>query len=287
MEEFHVCYSVDAGFEKYAIASIISFFLNSKIRPKIHIIHNKFTDKKKLKVAEKLFKTKFNYYLVNDKPFYGLPVLGGYSTYYRLLIPEVLPKRIPKALFLDSDTIIENDLLGLFSIDLKNKALAAVEDYTTLKSDFKSLKKRLRLPKESSYFNAGVLMLNLDYFRKNNLSQKIIKFLHKNTERIVMHDQDGLNAILWNKWIKIPEVYNYIISADLLFAKNINPKIVHFAGLKPEMVKILNPGNVYCKKYYEYLDMANYPKEEITRNDIKRLIKRLYKVLFETGFFFK
>ncbi|MDD4353469.1 MAG: glycosyltransferase family 8 protein [Candidatus Nanoarchaeia archaeon] len=286
MENCHICYCVDKGFEKYAIASIISMFLNSNIKPKIHIIHNKFTDKKKLKLAEKLFKTKFKYYLTDDKLFYGLPVLGGYSSYYRILIPELLPKNIDKILYLDCDTIVENDLTGLFSMDLAKHALAAVEDVVTLKSDFKNLKKRLKIPKDKSYFNSGVMMFNLDFMRENNSAKKIISFLHKNVDKIVMHDQDGLNAILFNYWIKLPETYNYIINVDLIFPKNINPKIIHFAGLKPEMVKILAPGNIYCKKYYEYLDLAKYPKEEITRDDIKKLIKRLYKILFETGFFF-
>jgi lipopolysaccharide biosynthesis glycosyltransferase len=286
MDKCHVCYCVDKGFEKYAIASIISLFLNSKIRPKIHIICNKFTDKKKLRIAQKMFKARFSYYLAGDKLFYGLPVLGGYSTYYRVLIPGLLSKNIKKVLYLDCDTIVENDLTGLFSMDLSKNALAAVEDTVTVKSDFKMLKKRLKIPINKSYFNDGVMMLNLEYMRKNNSSQKIMSFLKKNTEKIVMHEQDGLNAILFNNWIKLPETYNYTINFDLIFPKNINPKIVHFAGLKPEMVKILNPINVYCKKYYEYLAMTPLPKEELTNDDIIRLIKRIYRTVFRTKFFF-
>ncbi len=286
MEKHHVCYCVDGGFEKYAIASIISLFLNAKISPVIHIIHNKFTDKKKLRIAEKMFKAKFRYYLTDDKLFYGLPVLGGYSAYYRILMPKLLPKSVDKALYLDCDTIVENDLMGLFSIDLSGKALAAVEDKVALKTDFKGLKSRLKIPADKSYFNSGVMMLNLDYLRKNNYSDKIIKFLHKNAEKIIMHDQDGLNGVLFNHWIKLPESYNYIINFDLVFLKNANPKIVHFAGLKPEMVKIINPLNTYCKKYYEYLAMTPLPIEELTSDDVKRLIKRLYQTFFKTKFFF-
>lgn len=287
MEKCHVCYCVDKDFEKYTIASLISLFLNSKIKPKIHIIHNKFTDKKKLRIVEKMFKTKFKYYLTDDKLFYGLPVLGGYSAYYRILIPNLLPKTVNKVLYLDCDTIVENDLNGLFMMDLSKHALAAVEDEITLKSDFKNLKKRLRIPKNNSYFNSGVMLLNLEFMRNNNLTKKILDFLHKNNERIVLHDQDGLNAILYNHWIKIPETYNYINNFELIFSKNINPKIVHFAGLKPELVRIINSNNIYCKKYYEYLEMTNLPKEEVTSEDFKKLMKRAYQMLFRTKFFFK
>jgi lipopolysaccharide biosynthesis glycosyltransferase len=225
--------------------------------------------------------------LADDKPFYGLPVLGGYSAYYRILIPNLLPKKVKKALYLDCDTIVEGDLSGLFSIDLSSKALAAVEDVVTLKSDFKMMKKRLKIPSESSYFNSGVMMFNLDYLRKNDSCNKIIHYLHKNVEKIVLHDQDGLNAVLFNHWIKLPETYNYIINFDLIFSKRINPKIIHFAGLKPEMVKIISPGNIYCKKYYEYLNMTPLPKEEFSSEDFVKLIKRAYQTFFKTKFFFK
>ncbi|MFA5333848.1 MAG: glycosyltransferase family 8 protein [Candidatus Nanoarchaeia archaeon] len=287
MEKCNICYCVDKGFEKYAIASIISLFLNSKLKPKIHIIHNKFTDKKKLKIVERMFKTKFSYYLTDDKLLYGLPVLGGYSVYYRILIPKLLPKTIDKVLYLDCDTIVEEDLSGLFSIDLSNNALAAVEDYVAIRSDFKMLKKRLKIPKNKSYFNSGVMLLNLEYLRRNDSSKKIISFLKKNNEKIVMHDQDGMNAVLFNKWIKIPETYNYIININLIFPKNINPKIVHFAGLKPEMIKIINPNNVYCKKYYGYLEMTDLPNDDFTSEDFIKLMKRTYQTFFRTKFFFK
>jgi len=287
MESCHVCYCVDSGFEKYAIASIISLFFNSKIKPKIHIIYNKFTDKKKLRIAEKLFKTKFNYYLADDKLFYGLPVLGGYSTYYRILIPDLLPKSIKKVLYLDCDTIVENDLTGLFSMDLSKNALAAVEDVGAVKSDFKMLKKRLKIPEKNSYFNSGVMMMNLEFMRKNSSGKKIVSFLKRNTAKVVMHDQDGLNAVLFNHWIKIPETYNYIImNNSLIFDKHANPKIIHFAGLKPEIIRIISPGNDYCKKYYEYLAMTRLPEEKLTNEDIKKVIKRVYKAIFETKFFF-
>jgi len=287
METCHVCYCVDKGFEKYAIASIISLILNSKIKPKIHIIHNKFTDKKKLRFVEKMFKTKFNYYLTEDKRFYGLPVLGGYSTYYRLLIPELLTKKIKKALYLDCDTLVEDDLSEIFSLDLSNKALAATEDITMVKTDFKMLKKRLKIPKNKSYFNAGVMMLNLEYFRKKKLVKKIILFMKKNIEKIILHDQDGLNAVLKNEWVKLPEYYNHLlITFDLFYKPKVHPKIVHFAGFKPEMIKIIQPGNIYCKKYYEYLALTPLPKEELSKQDIIRLIKRIYISLFKSKFFF-
>jgi len=276
MKTCHVCYCVDEGFEKYVIASMISLILNSKIKPKIHIIHNKLTDKKKLRFVEKRFKTRFKYYIVNDSKFYGLPVLGGYSVYYRLLIPELLSKKIKKVLYLDCDTLVENDLSKLFSIDLSKKALAAAENITKLKTDTKTLKKRLKIPINKGYFNSGVMLLNLDYFRKHDSSNKVISFMKKNVKKIIMHDQDGLNAVLKNDWIKIPTSYNYILNFNLSSLKNINPHIVHFAGLKPQMFNILNPGNIYCKKYYKYLSMTPLPKEEIEKKDTINYMKRLY-----------
>ncbi|MDD5054173.1 MAG: glycosyltransferase family 8 protein [Candidatus Nanoarchaeia archaeon] len=286
--EYHVCYCVDKDYEKYAVVSIISLLLNSKINPEIHIIHSDLADKKKLKIAEKLFKKKFKYYLAEDSEFYGLPILGGYSVYYRLLAPRIFPKKIKKILYLDCDTIIEGDLSGLFSVDLHGKALAAAEDINMIKLDLKNFKKRLGIPKNGSYFNSGVMLLNLDFFRKKNLSKKIIDFMKKNVEKIVMHDQDGLNAVLHNDWIILPEEYNFICSPfwDFSKAKNSAPKIVHFAGIKPELLKIISPQNIYCKKYYKYFSMTPFQKEKVSNKEIIRMIKRLYDVLFKSKFFY-
>ncbi len=57
------------------------------------------------------------------------------ATYYRLRIPEILPQNISKALYLDGDIIVEQDLKELWNLDLSNAVLGAVEDADGVNSE--------------------------------------------------------------------------------------------------------------------------------------------------------
>ena len=74
-------------------------------------------------------------------------------TYARVLIPDILSK-IDKVIFIDSDTLVLQDLTTLYDIDLQDKYLAAVEDV-----DYLNLSKIL-FGKEDLSFNGGVIFFD-------------------------------------------------------------------------------------------------------------------------------
>jgi len=159
------------------------------------------------------------------------------ATYFRILIPRLLHEGIDKALFLDSDIIINGNIELFWQVDISNYSHIAIEN----KGISSSLKKNLGIPQEELYFNAGVLFINLDWWRRNDVFLKAIDFMKSNASKITFWDQDVLNAVLYGKWLEFSAAYNaqeYLFREDvrnipkelkLLEAIN-NPVIIHFSG---------------------------------------------------------
>lgn len=99
-------------------------------------------------------------------------------TLLRLLAPRLdLPSKI---IYLDVDTIINNDIGELYNIDISNYEVGVVRDIMLV--NFVGF---------FNYFNAGVMLLNLDKIRQTKSFEKAIDLcIHK---RMLFADQDALN----------------------------------------------------------------------------------------------
>ncbi|WAS04634.1 glycosyltransferase family 8 protein [Gloeomargaritales cyanobacterium VI4D9] len=120
------------------------------------------------------------------------------AVYYRLLIPELIT--IPKVLYLDADTIVNDSLLELYYTDLADVILAGVENYPSTYLH----------PQESpGCFNSGVLLLNLEECRRINFKSLALAYTQ---EHLVFDDQPILNAIVGKRWRVLPPKYNFTSS---------------------------------------------------------------------------
>lgn len=155
----------------------------------------------------------FNYLLVDSDVISKLPMPKSKNllhissaTYYRLLIVDLLPKSINKVIYLDCDIIVRKSLIELWNTNISNYAIGAVHQMWEEISEAR----RLGYPIDYGYFNAGVLLINLEYWRLNNISFKLIHYLTQNYQTIHFHDQDALNAILYNKSYILPCKWNML-----------------------------------------------------------------------------
>src|SRR5690606_5620901 len=94
----------------------------------------------------------------------------------------------------------------------------------------------------SKYFNAGVLIINLDKWRKDHLPAKILNFISKNPEKIVYEDQDALNYFLhdkclllhpkWNQthFFHVREYQDTCFNQEVFNEAKYNPSIIHFTA---------------------------------------------------------
>ena len=133
---------------------------------------------------------------------------------------------------------MRGSLRDLWNCDVSGYALAAVEDAFW---DPKAEWSYVEMPKGAKYFNSGVMLINLDYWRQNNVGERAIAFVRDNPTRVNYYDQDALNAILANCWISLSPIWNQHIP---------NPAIVHFVGEdKPWQWSVNHP---YKSDYHRY-----------------------------------
>lgn len=222
------------------------------------------------------------------------------ATYYRILIPELLPKQYKKAIYLDSDLIVKQNLELLWNIDIGENYLLGVQEMDVpYVSSPKGLMnyQQLGIPSDTKYFNAGVLVINLDKWRSNSKSAKVIEYIEQNKEHVRWHDQDGLNAVLagkWGeldlKWNQIPKIYEYSSWRDSPFTEdeynNIlhNPYIVHFSSSsKPWKLGCKHPAK---NLFFKYIDMTAWSGWRLTlwrrvwlklREEMKKKVRVVHK----------
>lgn len=112
------------------------------------------------------------------------------ATFYRLLLPTVLPKDMDRVLYLDCDIIVNHRIDELYMQDMDNVPLCACVNIPFCDD----LETRLGI-KNEKYFNAGVLLINLSYWRTNHIFEKCLDIINSIPDKLIYHDQDTLNLL--------------------------------------------------------------------------------------------
>ena len=97
------------------------------------------------------------------------------------------------------------DISEFWNTDLSGCGAACVED---IGKDEDERYERLHYDKSCSYFNAGVLLINLDYWRKHKVDVQCVRYFETYPERIQFNDQDLLNVVLCKDKVFVPLKWN-------------------------------------------------------------------------------
>lgn len=209
---------------------------------------------------------------------------GDWTVYGRLLLPEIIQE--DSVLYLDSDLIIETDVLAISNFNFEKFSLAAVESgvlRTALENRFYI--NMLGLSPDLSSFNSGVLLFNLKEWRSKNIKQDWMRIAESYPMELLSADQSLLNAVFAGNFAKLPPEFNCPWYAQESKPSVSKKMIIHFVGSpKPwdPLGFIIHRGYNTWKKYLHPNWRSNsFP---ITYLELKRVwaIRRSYaKVIRE------
>ncbi len=265
-------FCIDGNYSRHFLVSLVSILENHKNRNIIiHLIYEKL-EIEDIQVIEKI-SDKYKFFinlidLTGKVQINNLPVSRYYSAavYFKLLIPELMPRGLKKVLFLDADVVLNGNIERIFDIGIDGYYVAAVEDEEIMLS-IGNVRKRLLMADEANYFNSGVMMINIKKWREEGLKDKTVDFIIKNLYRLSIFDQDALNAVIGGNWRPLEAKYNLQKTGYMernyksaypeedYKESKLNPLIIHYVSVnKPWQFLNRHP---YKELYWKYLYEIN------------------------------
>ena len=168
-----------------------------------------------------------NYYMEKVKGKLYTRDYFSMTTYFRLFISNLYPQ-YNKAIYLDSDIVLLTDVAELYNEDIGNNLVGAVPDDIIQQNEVfqEYVEKVVGVASYKTYFNAGMLVMNLDELRKNKFQEKFL-YLLENVKYSVVQDQDYLNRICKGRVKLLDMTWNVMPNAT----KDVNEediKLIHY-----------------------------------------------------------
>lgn len=187
------------------------------------------------------------------------------ASYFRFAIPTFTPADAKRVIYLDCDLVVLGDLRDLAKVDLQGNGIGAVYDAAVDSEAFRT--RWGSAPKRLSYFNSGVLVLDIEKIRSAGGFEPAIETLKRYREKCIFGDQCALNVMMQDRWTPIPPIWNvqrrmvmkegtpcYLTSEEM--QAGLRPGIIHFTETnKPWASDGYHP---YVWTYYKYLRRTPY-----------------------------
>lgn len=196
--------------------------------------------------------------------------------YFRIFIADIL-QHFNKAIYLDSDVILNTDIATLYNVDIENYAVGAVRDFVisniskdcelSIPGFYLYAKNILNISNLNHYFNSGVMLLNIKKINDNKLVRKMTSLAQENN--YMFWDQDIYNKVLSGNVKLLDESWNTQINSgiDILSSLYMKPidkiKILHFcSSYKPWTIRNLK----YSYLWWHYARMTPFYEEILFKN---------------------
>ena len=296
----NVLFTINDAYAPWCGVSIESLFINNKdLDFTVFILCNDLTEKNENKLlhigkkySQKIVFLKFNKETYNKLKYIEYKLKNGlnYNYFTRLLLDKLLPKNISSILYLDTDTLINGSIDEFNNLKFGDNISTYVVKDAIRWEDYKRIGTN---PKEHIYFNSGVLYINLNYWRNNDVSNKTLNYILQNPNTI-FPDQDALNVILKGSVKYLHPRFNCLsifCSREEIMLHRIhkedykhileaaeNPTIIHYALSKPWFKGEALP---YKKKWRNVFKKSIFNKNKIIyREGLTGCLKQSMKIAF-------
>ncbi|MBY0564330.1 MAG: glycosyltransferase family 8 protein [Hyphomonadaceae bacterium] len=262
-DPINIAFGIDAAYAPHAacvIASIVRHAPDGRFR--FIVLHGDIARPLQLRVESVAPQASFTWLEISDDEIPELPAQPQDRTHlqrptlFRLALARRAPADWRRVIYLDADLIVMRDIREIWRADLDGAPIGAAIDSFV---DEAAFAKRWDLPAGGSYFNAGVLLLDLDQIRAQNAFSATLDF--QVAHRPAFNDQDALNYVFWRRWKRLDNAWNiqrYMFvgqssegfSADKSL-KGPLPGIVHYTG--PEKPWVRGAWHPWAWLYWENL----------------------------------
>ena len=142
----------------------------------------------------------------------------SYTVFLRYFVADFVEEE--QALYLDCDIVVTRDLSEIFAVDLGSHPLGAVRDLGG------------EVYFGEQIFNSGVLLINVNYWRENDIAGQLIEMTDNLHDKVTQDDQSILNMLFENRWMELPFAYNCITLhttfSDYEPEKGLYPPVIHY-----------------------------------------------------------
>lgn len=276
----HICFGVNCKFCRPLGVAITSIFENNRdLHLQLHIFTDYFEniDLNKFEKLSEKYKQSIKIYYLDSSFFEKFPPNSGVSesVYFRLCMIDELD--VDRCLYLDADIICLNSLNEFYEINFtKEEFVAVVDDRHPSESKRRN---KLYILKDGKYFNAGVMFIDVNTWKKENVKERCLKILIKDASYIDDWDQGILNIVLDGRTKYIKEKFNFWPKNILYTLRNV--VIRHYIGKKKPWKLCKVASRDVWEKYSQNSLWADIPMEEpIAIPQNYRLIKEVSKYYF-------
>ena len=305
----NILYQSDNNYAPYMGVSICSLLENNKEAGSIniYIIDDGINgdNKEKINSLSLKYPAKISYLtgdiLLEDadlvKTFEYTQFRKNTHSYFKMFIDRLLPDLNERIIYIDCDTVVEGDITGLESIDLKGRAIGMVQD-----SLVASVKTSVGMDDTERYYNSGVILIDLKRWKELNCSDRIYKHI-RDIRTYGTVDQDVLNVELHDEISTLPVRYNlqpvhmdysyrqysrvykhkepYYGSEEIKEALK-DPGIIHFLryiGESPWHEGNVHPATPYFDKYLKISPWHDMVKKPSGKGGVFKIEKSMYRLL--------
>ncbi|MDR3273991.1 MAG: glycosyltransferase family 8 protein [Puniceicoccales bacterium] len=231
-----------------------------------------------------------------EKIFEKFPIPAHFSSaiFYRLAIPKTFPE-LKRAIYMDCDVFVSDDISLLWSVDLGDRAFGALNEETNFFSsgDIARRKAKIGLPPERVYMNSGVLLIDIKRFEREKIFERVLEFVSGRSEPLPCPEQDAMNLCLSpDEYVPLDPKFNFTPFAPRArrcLRKMRKPVIIHYSCNKPwsfnkNLVNklyefwLFRYGLWFIKEYWMYSDQID--GHAFSSNSTKQTWNFLYKQVF-------
>lgn len=278
----NVAFCIDDNFAPYLAVSLASLIKNTDSCVSLNVVGNLSSEVKlclRMLESEKVT-INFIAYKANitegklSERYQGR--LNG-ITFIRYALAEILPQ-LDRVVYLDADILVTGDIKTLWDESLDGKTVGVVEDHSLMSQN---RPEKIALSSKS-YFNAGVMLIDLAKWRENDTFQHLTS-VHSSREQWEYNDQDVLNKVLDEQAHYLDAKFN-AQTYTIMHSDVTSPVVVHFTGQeKPWHLSSAHPYTEQYRRFFENIPFENNTLSLFLDSEDHAILEKLKETFTTSG----